>query len=247
MKREIGTPDGGFPPPMDIRNRLTPAQILSQNCQCEEGQKPPHDPDLHSLSSINPKKSSSYGQSTERQFSDLSRLNHAPQSSSGSSLHLSFSNVSIKHRPTSQTEEDAITRSILDDISDHELLYCSNRKPSKAHRIGISLLTDVELGKVTEEADSQKLGGLCSQFSMELKNTKEELTKLYRENKVLREQLRRQEDHIQSLNHHYQDQTESLKQELMELRSAFYSQESLAGIDTEEMLVMRTQPCCRLF
>ena len=246
MKKVFGSPEEGFPPPIDSAHYLTPAQILSHNCLSEEAQKPSPDPESHSLSSINPKKSppSSFSQRTERQFSDLNR---ARESSSGSSIHLSFSNASFKRQRTGHTEEDAITRSILEDISDHELLYSSNRKPSKAHRIGISLLTDVELGKVTEEADSQKLGGLCSQFSMELRNTKEELAKLYRENKDLRGQLRAQEDHIQSLNVHYTDQTECLRQELAELRNALYGLEGQQGISTDDLPPLRAEPCCQLF
>jgi predicted nucleic acid-binding Zn-ribbon protein len=105
----------------------------------------------------------------------------------------------------------------------------------------------MELGKVTEEADSQKLGGLCSQFSMELRNTKEELAKLYRENKDLRGQLRAQEDHIQSLNVHYTDQTECLKQELAELRNALYGLEGQQGISTDDLPPLRSEPCCQLF
>lgn len=254
-KKTILVPEAGIPPPKDANRYLTPAEVLSQSTFTDP-YKPSPDPDT--ISSIEPRHQTSSGHSTEKQFPDVSRLFRPLDESPGSSIHLSFSNLTLKRQPT--PEDDAITRSILEDISDHDLLYSSNRQHSRAHRIGISLLTDVEMGKTGEEPDCQTLGDICSQFSAELRNTKEELARLYRENKDLRHQIRAQDGHIEALNVQYSDQTAFLKQEIADLRNAVYSQvhgKLLISDDTitkptfdiDDQLPVRRleEPCCRLF
>lgn len=254
-KKTILVPEAGIPPPKDSNRYLTPAEVLSQSNSTDPF-KPSPDPDT--ISSIEPRHQSSSGHSTEKQFPDVSRLFRPFDDSPGSSIHLSFSNLTLKRQ---QTPDDAITRSILEDISDHDLLYSSNRQHSRAHRIGISLLPDVEMGKAGEEPDCQTLGDICSQFSAELRHTKEELAQLYRENKDLREQIRSQDGHIEALNVQYSDQTAFLKQEIADLRSAVYSQvrgKVLVSDDTatkptfdveDQSPAIRSleQPCCQLF
>ena len=137
----------------------------------------------------------------------VSSQHRGKASSNGSSIHLSFSGM---------REEDAITRSILNDISDHDLMYNSGHTE---HRIGISLLPDVDV-KREESHSENKLADLCKQLSSELKNTKEELSKLYRENRSLREQLTSQDEEIDRLEHMYETQNAVLFRELQDLRSA---------------------------
>lgn len=247
-------PGAGIPPPKDCSHYLTPAEVLGLG-DFNDPFKPSPDPDT--LSSILPRHESS-NPSTEKQFPDVSRMFRPLQDSAGSSIHLSFSNLSLKRQQT--PDDDAITRSILEDISDHDLLYSSNRQHSRAHRIGISLLTDIEVGKTGEEPEYQTLGDICTQFSAELRNTKEELARLYRENKDLREQIRCQEGHIQTLNVQYTDQTAVLKQEIADLRTAVFSQVrgklrvaddtvTKPTFETESNPPIRSveSPCCRVF
>jgi len=255
-KKTLLVPEAGIPPPKDSNRYLTPAEVLSQSNSTDPF-KPSPDPDT--ISSIEPRHQSSSDHSTEKQFPDVSRLFRPLDESPGSSIHLSFSNLTLKRQPTA--DDDAITRSILEDISDHDLLYSSNRQHSRAHRIGISLLPDVELGKAGEEPDCQTLGDICSQFSAELRNTKEELSRLYRENKDLREQIKSQDGHIEALNVQYSDQTAFLRQEIADLRSAVYSQvrgkvlvsedtvtkSAFSAEDQPPAIRSLEEPCCRLF
>ena len=194
---------------------------------------------------------SSYGdQSTERQFPELGtmRAGEEQDSAEGSSQE----EVVVRG---ARDIEDVVTRSILDDISDHDLLYSSVRKPSRALRVGISLLPDFDL-PTPLPPDSPTYNGLCSQFSAELKTTKGELSKLYLENKQLYAQIQAQERHIWTLNALYRDQTAYLKQELDDLRRAVRSKERLSDdlqtkptIETEENLPVNEvkDACCRLF
>ena len=125
------------------------------------------------------------------------------------------------------------------DLIDHNLFYSSERASRKGRRVGISVLPELE-------------GSGYSYMTEEMRNTKEEVRELWRENRELLGRLEEQGKHIEILKGMYREQTTFLRQELAVLKEALLSHSKLPIEETKPTLETEegpqpAQPCCLIF
>ena len=102
--------------------------------------------------------------------------------------------------------------------------------------MGISVLPDLE-------------GSGYSYMTEEMRNTREEVRELWRENKELLGRVEEQGRHIEGLRGMYREQTDMLRQELAVLKEAVLSHGKLPNEDTKPTLETEegpqtSEPCC---
>lgn len=140
-------------------------------------------------------------------------------------------------RATSQ--ENLSFEAVEGDLIDHNLFYSSERAGRKGRRVGISVLPELE-------------GSGYSYMTEEMKNTREEVRELWRENRELLGRVEEQGKHIELLKGMHREQMTFLRQEVAVLKEALFGHSKLPIEDTKPTLETEegpqpTQPCCLIF